>query len=304
MVRASIDIGSNSILLLICDLSNGLKVLENEANVTGLGRDLDLNKKFIDVAMDESYEVLSQYKKLIEKHKIKPTDVIMTATEASRVAENASEFYEKIKSELGLEVKIINGKGESYYSAMGVLLDSNITEDVITIMDIGGASTELTRVNVKQKAIIHSFSMPVGVVRLNNWRLAGQLQEKLQKVFDDFADDLNLVKTEKLFCVAGTMTSVGNMYLENKEFIEHEVNGLDLPVEVLDEMIFKFKDYSPEDYLNHFPFLGKRSQTIKSGLLLADSVTKLLDVEKLYISTYGLRFGTLLKGKIEDEFSR
>ncbi len=57
MVRASIDIGSNSILLLICDLSNGLKVLENEANVTGLGRDLDLNKKFIDVAMDESCRV-------------------------------------------------------------------------------------------------------------------------------------------------------------------------------------------------------------------------------------------------------
>ena len=304
MIRASIDIGSNSILLLICDLSNGLEVLENEANVTGLGRDLDINKKFIEIAMDESYEVLSQYKKLTDKHGIKPSEVIMTATEASRVAENAPEFYEKIKNELGFEVKIINGEGESYYSAMGVLIDSNISEDVITIMDIGGASTELTRVDVNQKKIIHSFSMPVGVVRLNNWRLAGQLQENLQKVFDEFADDLNLVKTEKLHCVAGTMTSVGNMYLENKEFIEHEVNGLDLPVDVLDEMIFKFKDYSPENYLQHFPFLGKRSQTIKSGLLLADSVTKLLDVEKLYISTYGLRYGTLLTGKIEDEFSR
>ena len=70
-LRASIDIGSNSILLLVANV-NGDKVdiLENESTVTGLGKDLDNNGHFLDSAMDDSYLVLKRYVELCKKHEI------------------------------------------------------------------------------------------------------------------------------------------------------------------------------------------------------------------------------------------
>ena len=97
MIRASIDIGSNSTLLLIGNVDNGqvCEVLENESRVTGLGRDLDLNKKFIQIAMDESVEALKEYSELIKKHNVPSENIIVTATEATRVAKNKDEFIRK-----------------------------------------------------------------------------------------------------------------------------------------------------------------------------------------------------------------
>lgn len=301
--RASIDIGSNSILLLIGAMEpDGIKILENESYVTGLGRDLDKNGKFLDQSMEESYEVFLKYKILCEKNDIQTGDVIVTATEASRVSSNAKDFFSKIEREIGFQVKIITGEAEAFFSTTGILFDKKIKDRFITIMDIGGASTELIKVDVEQKKILQSFSMPVGAVRMTNWRVDGTMESNLRKTLGDFSSQLAQVKTRKLYCVAGTMTSVGNIYLKNQDFVESEVNGLEFHKDVIDEMYKKFNKFSSEDFLKKFSFLGKRSQTIYSGIVLARDILNVLETNELYISTYGLRYGTLLAGGVKNDF--
>jgi exopolyphosphatase/guanosine-5'-triphosphate,3'-diphosphate pyrophosphatase len=303
MKRASIDIGSNSILLLIGEFNDGkIKILENESNVTGLGRDLDKNGSFIDEAMAESFSVFQDYAKLCNKHGLNLNEVVVTATEASRVASNAGNYFLKIKNEIGFDVKVITGEAEAYYSTTGILFDENITDECITIMDIGGASTELIKVNVPDKEIIKSFSMPVGAVRMNNWRMEGTLEENLGRVLIDYKMDIESVKAKKLFCVAGTMTSVGNIFLKNKEFIEPEVNGLEFKCSEVKKMYTNFNKLHADDFLREFPFLGKRSKTIYSGIILAKNILDKLESTDVYISTYGLRYGTLLAGEIKNDF--
>ena len=68
------------------------------------------------------------------------------------------------------------------------------------------------------------------------------------------------------------------------------------------ELLEKNSSSSPEDFLENFPFLGKRSKTILSGLILANRLLSVLGVEKVIISTYGLRYGTLLSGQIEENY--
>lgn len=300
MKKASIDIGSNSILFLALD-DNG-KILGNEANVTGLGRGLDQTGAFSQVAMDESYEVFNSYHNICLGLGINPSDVIVTATEASRVANNSKEFFSKIRNDFGFQVKTITGEGEAYFSMLGVLSDKNITDEFITIMDIGGASTELIKVNTKNQEIICSFSMPMGVVRLNNWNEQGIRDDKIETIFKEFQKNLSIVASPRLYCVAGTMTSVGNMALGHKDFIEQEVQGLTIQVSEIEEMEKRYKSSSTESILTEFPFLGKRSQTIQSGLFLATKVFKKLNVNEVYISTYGLRYGTIFAGGIKDEY--
>lgn len=303
-LRASIDIGSNSILLLAGDFTGGCyKELLNESNVTGLGRDLDKNKSFLDMAMDESFDVLLSYSKQVQELGLKASDVIVTATEAARVASNAPEFIKRVKDHTGLNIQIITGEGEAYFSTKGILFNTTFSENKICIMDIGGASTEIIDVNPSTVNILTDFSMPFGAVRCTNWNEEGMTAEKLNLIKKNYQDKLKNINTKKLYCVAGTMTSVANMFLENVEFQEKQIHGLKISTKEIFKMVEKYKNYSPENFLQQFPFLGKRAKTINGGLKVATTVFNWLNIEEVEISTYGLRYGTLEQGFIPDEYS-
>jgi exopolyphosphatase/pppGpp-phosphohydrolase len=144
--------------------------------------------------------------------------------------------------------------------------------------------------------------MPIGAVRSSQWLADGLFVQNLQKVFLDFRSELDKFQDKDLFCVAGTVTSLGNMHLQRKQFDEDEVHGLVLKSEDIDSLFKKLSDLNPEQYLEQFPFLQKRSQSIRGGLHLVYHLTHRLLVKEITISTYGLRYGTLMEGKIKKEF--
>lgn len=301
--RASIDIGSNSVLLLVADIKDGqLKELSRKSHVTSLGKDLDKNRKFIESSMAATFEALEDYANDCDKFKIPRDEIIITATEAARVAENSEEFFKKVRDDLNLDIKVITSEAEAYYSTRGILYNSTYDDDLITIMDIGGASTELIRVNTKSFSILESISMPIGAVRSTHWLEEDIFVQKLQKTFSDFRSELDKFQTSKLYCVAGTVTSLGNMHLENKEFHEDDVHGLNLKAEDFENLFKKYSEWKPENLLESFPFLGKRSQSIRGGMHLVYHLLHRLMVKEVYISTYGLRYGTILEGFIKAEF--
>lgn len=302
-IRASIDIGSNSVLLLIADVSNGkLKEISKRSEITQLGKDLDKNKAFHPDSMAATYEAIKSYAEDCDKHGVAREKIIATATEAARVAGNAPEFFKKIEDELKVHINIINAEAEAYFSTKGILFDSKFDSEIITIMDIGGASTELIKVNTKNFQILETISMPIGAVRSTQWLSDDLFVQNLQKVFLDFRTSIDKFQTKELFCVAGTVTSLGNMHLQRKEFEEDEVHGLTLKIEDIDNLFKKFSNTTPELFLEQFPFLQKRSQSIRGGLHLVYHLAHRLLVKEITISTYGLRFGTLLEGKIKKEF--
>lgn len=299
-IRASIDVGSNSVLLLVADLSHGKFVeLSKRSEITSLGKELDKNKAFHAESMEATFEALTSYAEECDRLGVPRESIIATATEAARVAKNAQEFFKKVEDKLGIKIQIITSEAEAYYSTRGILFNSKFKSDVIVIMDIGGASTELIKVNTKTMQIIETISMPVGAVRSTQWLDDGFFVQNLQKVFLDFRNEIDKFQTRELFCVAGTVTSLGNMHLERTEFVEDDVHGLVLKSEDVDVMFKKYHDLPVSDFLEKFPFLQKRSQNIRGGLHLVYHLIHRLMVKEITISTYGLRFGTILEGKIK-----
>lgn len=302
-LRASIDIGSNSVLLLIADVSGGkLKEVAKRSEITSLGKELDKNKSFHPDSMEATFEAIKSYAKECDSHGIPRENIIATATEASRVAHNAPAFYKRISDELKVNVNIITSDAEAYFSTKGILFDTKFHSEIITIMDIGGASTELIKVNTRTLQILNSISMPIGAVRSSQWLEDQLFVQNLQKVFLDFRSEIDEFQGKELFCVAGTVTSLGNMHLQHREFVEDDVHGLVLKSEDIDNLFKKYSQFTPEQFLDLFPFLQKRSQSIRGGLHLAYHLIHRLLVKELTISTYGLRFGTLLEGKIRKDF--
>lgn len=304
MKRASIDIGSNSTLLLIANVKDNVieEVIASESRVTGLGRELDERKEFLPVAQDETLEALIEYVEMCKKEGISPSQIIATATEASRVAKNSVDFYEKVYRQLGLRVRIITSSAEAKYTAIGIV-QSMKAKSKMGILDIGGASTELMTVSFDSPSAelaLSSFSLPVGAVRVTNWLESKVWPEKFHQVVQHYSEQLKKFTTDKLYCSAGTMTSIANMVLGHKHFVEEDAHNFVLTKSAINHLVNTYRDCHAQDFLKEFPFLGKRAFTIKGGLLLIQALGEHLPQQEYVVTTYGLRYGTLISGVVED----
>ena len=142
-LRASIDIGSNSILLLVAEVNQGKikKILQEETRITQLGKNID--QGFFDPdSKKESFSTLKEYSEIIKSFSLKLNETRVTATEACRVAKDADSFCDDIKREIGFEIKKLSGKGEAFYTAKGVV--QAFQEEALSLLDICGASVVLT----------------------------------------------------------------------------------------------------------------------------------------------------------------
>ena len=98
------------------------------------------------------------------------------------------------------------------------------------------------------------------------------------------------------------MTSIANMHQELKVFEEEKVHNYKFSKKQLDTIAHDLIQYKEEDFLERYPFLGKRARAIGGGLRVAKFLTTLLSVDDIIVSTYGLMFGTALDKGIDSSF--
>lgn len=299
--RASIDIGSNTVLLLLGDVSP-YREIAKLSEVTSLGKNLDRTGVFADESMEASFKALSRYRDACLEQGVKPEEIVATATEAARVAKNSREFFARVETELGIKVQIITGEAEAALTAKGILFDTTFDTPEAFVMDIGGASTELIRIDSAQKTVLSSISLPVGSVRATDWLAEGTFPQRLGHIFSTQTAVLDQYRTVQLHCVAGTLTSLGNMHLGHREFQEDEVHGLHMATSDIDQLLQLHGHWTPAQFLERFPFLGKRANAILGGLTLVHHLLHRLGVKEVVVSTYGLRYGTFLEGGIRHDY--
>ncbi len=284
--RAAIDIGSNTVQFLMIKEQ---EVLMRKQFVTSLGYDLDKTKYFHEKSMKDTRKAIAECVKFCAKESIDPKEIRATATEASRVAINGEEFYQSIKNDLGVDVEIISSKKEALLSAKGILWGQK--ENDFIAIDIGGASTEFISVQSDPFEVKNSISLPIGSVRMNNWKKEENITEMLNSNF--FSYDLSIYNTHKLIGVAGTMTSLAMMVLKLNRFEASLIDGTLLKSESLKEIEEQIIDKNSEEILKIYPFLGKRSLVIKSGLELVLLIMEKLNAKEIQVSTQGLVFGSI-----------
>lgn len=299
--RASIDIGSNSVLLLIASVLDGTGITElgDHSRVTALGKDLDVTKEFAKESMENTFKALLEYKQIIEENGLSSEETIVTATEASRVAKNAPEFFEKIKKELGFTIQTITSEGEAYYTGRGISLGDQSDQEQI-IIDLGGASTELIKISSHPFEIKSSISIPVGSVRGNDWLEKNTLEEEVKERCAQF--NLDHYASEKVTLVAGTATTLACMYLGLKKFDASKLNGQVITMENFEKYVSSIFQQTPEALQEQFPYIGKRARTVGSGGLILCRLMSELKVKTISISTFGLRHGTLYEGEINGRY--
>jgi len=296
MIRTSIDIGSNSVLLLVAEVDENriVKILENEQRITALGRGIDESGRFDNDSMMGTTEALKEYSAILDKHSIRAKDVVVTATEASRVATNAYDFYRKIERELGFVVSIISGEDEAYYTAVGVATDLRDKHGEFVIIDMGGASTELIRIMVNPFKIVNAISLPFGSVRAELWLHQNKFETNMKKAIDQL--EIGEFIGFPVVAVAGTYTTLAAMAQNFRSYSDMAVHKYQLEMASVEKLKTFLLSSDNQQVMDRYPVVGKRISSIRGGVLVADFVGKLLKTDKHIISTRGLRYGTIIHG--------
>jgi exopolyphosphatase/guanosine-5'-triphosphate,3'-diphosphate pyrophosphatase len=298
MKIASIDIGSNTVLLLIAEV-NGSEIVPivNEYRIPRISSDLSKNGFILEESVNRLFEVLAEYKSLINLHNC--DRVLVNGTQALRIASNSAEILSKIKEKFNFDLNIIPGETEALYSFKGAL--SSFTESGNYLMiDIGGASTEIVIGNRNEISFKKSF--PIGVVVGKEKYLKSNppqndeilaFKNELSAIFSELKtiDFSNL----QIIAVAGTPTTLAALKLGLEEYSESKIEKSFLTNTDLEYFSNKFQKLTYSEIKYHYsPIINGREDVIFSGTLILDYLLQLFNSEMLFVSGRGLRYGAIL----------
>ena len=297
----SIDIGSNTVRLLImkADGAGDFTEVASRRVICRLGEGIHSEKRLLPHRMEQTLEVLQQFRDTCREYGDLPIRVV--ATSAVREAENRDEFVRLVREQAGLDVEVIAWEEEAQLTVEGVFWKLPQTGTAL-IFDIGGGSTEF--IVAQDKQVLASAGTSLGVVRLTEQFIsrhpvdAGEYQNLKQHVreqLDRVRFRLGEPRPQRLIGTAGTVTTLAAMDRNIFPYDPEKVHGLVLPLDSIRRLFEDLKSKSLAQRLE-IPTLERgREDLIIAGTTLVLETMEIFDCSQLTVSEYGLREGILLK---------
>ena len=292
---AAIDCGSNSTRLLIADVQEGkLQNLYKEHVVTRLSDNVDTTNIISEDSLKRFIKVLRKYIRKIEEFDIQ--EVFCIGTAVFRNSSNSVEVIEEVKKRLNLEIRMISGEEEGILTGLGVQSSFDKLENYL-IVDIGGQSTELI-FDVDKKLNIKSEN--IGVVSLNEnffyeYPIRENEEDRAAEFFNQIFEDIDFHERE-LIGVSGTFTSLGSIFLKQKNYDENAIDKITIRQNSVDNIYRKLKSLSLPQIMSNYPNLDpKRASTITPGIFLVVNLLKKYKIKQLKVSKSDILEGLILK---------
>lgn len=304
-MKASIDIGTNTILLLVAELKGDqITIVHEEQRVPRLGKGVDTSKILNEDSIQRVLSCLGEYKQLLAEKFPEVKEVTVTATSAVRDAQNRDNFMSRVKEKTGFEIRLLSGDEEAQYTFEGAISMLDIPQDTSTlVLDIGGGSTEVALGDKNGLIDFHSFDM--GSVRFNERFLLQnppyqeeifQCRDEIKRLFS--TKRFKVPKKVTAIGVAGTATSLAAIDLQLEEYEIDKLNGHKIDHTKLSKSINIFSLHTYDQLLELSPvFLKGREDIFLAGLLILDGFMNFYDLDEIQVSTGGIRHGALLVNK-------
>ena len=278
---AAIDCGTNSIRLLIADITNGtLTDVVRTMVIVRLGEGVDKTGEFSQAALERTFAAIETFAELISKHQ--PEQVRFVATSASRDVSNRDEFVDGVASRLGIEPDIISGDEEAALSFLGATADllnlDNPPTAPYLVIDIGGGSTEFVLGTTAPTAAI---STNVGCVRMTERHLisdpATPQQIAAATADIDAAIDLAyaavpIAQAKSLIGLAGSVTTVAAIALGLSEYDSTAIHGSRISAQDVHRVTQDLLAMTRAERAKLGPMHEGRIDVIGSGALVLDRI--------------------------------
>ena len=217
-VTTIIDIGSNSMRMVVLQKSSRFAfnlINETKSKVKISEGCYENGGNLQEIPMQRAYESLKSFLNISTA--LKSRKIICVATSALRDAPNSNIFISRVKKDLGLNIKVIDGEKEAYYGGVAAL--NLLHDNSFVTIDIGGGSTEFCF--VKNGKIEKSISLNIGTVRIkelyfNKDNIEGArkyILEELKKI-----SDLGIEIPKRVVGIGGSIRALSKMVMTNNNY--------------------------------------------------------------------------------------
>ncbi len=308
--RAVIDIGTNSVKLLIGEVSGDrVEPLWEDSNQSRLGSGSYSTRRLSPAAVARTARAVAAFTAQAVRRGASAPRVI--ATSAARDALNSDELVSAVRAACALAVEIISGELEAEWTFLGVASDPALADKPLLIVDAGGGSTEFVLGEGRQIQFRQSFHL--GTVRLleqvrpadpptpDDW---ARCQDRLHRLFErEIGPALGPAlerlpeRAVQLVGTSGTASILASLAKRLPGFDRNRIEGTCLNrahLRAERERLWCL----PLEHRRNLPGLPpERADVILTGVAIYEAVMGWCDCPDLRVSTRGLRFAALMTAR-------
>lgn len=306
--RAVIDIGSNSVKLLVADVwDRRVTPLLEKSDQTRLGRGSYQSHRLTPPAIAETTKAVARFLQLAAS--FGTTSCQILATSAAREAENRGELEAAIHAATGQKVRILTGDEEAVMTFTGATLGLSLDKSECWIMDVGGGSTEVI-FGLNHQMKVHR-SYPLGTVRLLESKQPSdpptpeelaEVRSELDAFFHrhiqpDFSscrprwDNLHRI----MIGTGGTSSILARMHRRLDRFDRKAIDDARLEFDDLKSLVNRLWSTALAKRQRFVGLPPNRADVILIGAAIYEAAFRVLNIEALRPSSRGLRFAAVLE---------
>ncbi len=297
---AAVDIGTNTVLLLVAETtsSGSLLALAERATITRLGQGVDRSRALDPVAVARTLDCLDDYSRVLRD--LGAERVAVVGTSAMRDAAGGDVLRARVREAFGVEARVLTGDEEARLTFRGALsgLEGYAGGDV-AVFDIGGGSTEvvLGRMQQGDARLGYAASFDVGSVRLTERHVAHdppmrEEQDALTRAASAAFSRVPQLGTARVpVGVAGTMTTLAAVSLALEPYDGARVHGHVMRREALRSTIGRLAAVDLETRSRMRGMEPKRADVIVAGGSIALALLDHWNADEVQISDRGVRWG-------------
>jgi exopolyphosphatase/guanosine-5'-triphosphate,3'-diphosphate pyrophosphatase len=278
---AAIDIGSNAVRLLFCNVydDNGIVAFKKAELIRvpiRLGEDSFLKGNISREKTEKLITAMKAFKNLISVYDA--VDYRACATSAMRDAENRWDVIERVRKESGIKIEIIDGKTEA-----DIIFSNHIEEHLdksnnYLYIDIGGGSTEITLFS-KNKAIV-SQSFNIGTIRM----LHDKIDKEYWNYFKNWVQEIT--KGYKPLIAIGSGGNINKLFKMSGRKLNKP-----LPTSKLKNLYELLESYTYDERVKILGLNPDRADVIITASKIVLTVLKKAEIEKIIVPQIGLSDG-------------
>ncbi|HVV18728.1 MAG TPA: Ppx/GppA phosphatase family protein [Pseudonocardiaceae bacterium] len=310
---AAIDCGTNSIRLLIADVTvreDGtawLRDVHREMRIVRLGEGVDATGVLSAEALSRTRAALVDYAALAVRKGVERAR--MVATSATRDAANRDDFFSMTAEVLGAPAEVISGDEEARLSFAGAVGDLDPGDGPFLVADVGGGSTELVlgTWDGKKVDVIAARSVDVGCVRLTERCLhtdpptpteVSDAVRVASDVLDTAFTAVPLDQARTFIGVAGTVTTMSAVHMELPAYDADTLHLSRLPLPAIASTTDLFVGMTRAERAALGPMHPGRVDVIAGGAIivrtLAEQVAARAGITEMVVSEHDILDGIAL----------
>jgi len=291
----SIDLGSNSALILIGREANGqIEVVYEDMRTTRLGEGVSETGKISIKAINRAIDTISTFKEAIKEHSV--TEIHCIGTSALRCAENRKQVIDEIEKKTGISVEVIDEEEEARLSFISATHSLNI-EGRCIVLDVGSYSSQLSWGAGTE--IEGTLSLPIGCLILRETftdEEAGYDTYAIESAIKGGIEDSGMKeRADTLVLVGGSAVAGASLLLGLSEYNRRIIHGISVGLDEMEDMAVSLALMSEDAIRQRMAFEPERADIIVPGLIVITRFMRVLDYNIARVSWWGLTYGMLVE---------